>query len=248
MTPTTIFGAVTASFLASFVEFVEAFTIVLAVGIARGWRPAALGSGLALAFLAVLIALLGPALAYVPLHALQWLVGALLILFGMRWLHKSILRMRGVVAFHDEAKVFLEETHELQAQARDRRGDYLAAVAAFKGVTLEGLEVVFIVIAVGAARGLTMFAALGAGIAMLVVALIGLAVHRPLTRVPENAFKFVVGSMLTTFGIFWMGEGLGAGWPGSDLSLIGLFLILVASGLAIARMPKAAVWSGRGGS
>src|SRR5437868_5567460 len=148
-----ILPVVTASFLASFVEVVEAFTIVLAVGLTQSWRPAFIGTGLALGTLAALIVVLGPVLGLVPIHLLQFVVGVLLILFGLRWLRKAILRAIGVIALHDEEKAFAKETEALQRQARERRADYLAGLAAFKAVLLEGVEVVFIVIAVGTARG-----------------------------------------------------------------------------------------------
>ena len=235
---TTIISTVTAAFLASFVEVVEAFTIVLAVGLTQSWRPAFVGSGLALLVLAALVAILGPLLGLVPIHVLQFVVGVLLILFGMRWLRKAILRAVGVIALHDEEKAFAKETEELHRHARERRANYLAGLAAFKAVLLEGVEVVFIVIAVGTTRGLTLYASLGALAAFVAVMAIGLAVHRPLSRVPENTLKFVVGLMLTTFGIFWTGEGIGAEWPGADLSLFGILAILAAVSLGLTRWLK----------
>ncbi|WP_027169652.1 COG4280 domain-containing protein [Mesorhizobium sp. WSM3224] len=237
---TPILSTVTASFLASFVEVVEAFTIVLAVGVTRSWRPALTGAALALAFLAALVLIFGPLLALVPITVLQFVVGVLLILFGMRWLRKAILRGAGVIALRDEEKAFSRETAALQRQADDRRADYLAAVASFKAVLLEGVEVVFIVIAVGAAHGQTFYAGLGALAAFVLVMLIGLAVHRPLARVPENALKFVVGLMLTSFGVFWTGEGLGAEWPGADLALLAIFAIIAVASLAIVRWLRGA--------
>lgn len=224
--PATIISTVLAAFLASFVEVVEAFTIILAVGLTRGWRPALTGAGLAFVLLVVLAAIFGPLLAAIPIHLVQFVVGALLILFGMRWLRKAILRRAGVIALRDEEKAFERETAELKRQASDRRADYVAGLAAFKAVLLEGVEVIFIVIAVGTTRGLTLYAALGALAAVLLVAIIGLFVHRPLSQVPENTLKYVVGLMLTSFGVFWTGEGLGADWPGEDLALVGLFVIL----------------------
>ncbi|TIV48521.1 MAG: hypothetical protein E5V86_32100, partial [Mesorhizobium sp.] len=170
---TPILSTVTASFLASFVEVVEAFTIVLAVGVTRSWRPALSGAALALALLAALVLIFGPLLALIPIAVLQFTVGVLLILFGMRWLRKAILRSVGVIALHDEEQAFSEETEVLRRQAGDRRADYLAAVASFKAVLLEGVEVVFIVIAVGAAHGQTLYAGLGALAAFVLVMLIG---------------------------------------------------------------------------
>lgn len=237
---TPILSTVTASFLASFVEVVEAFTIVLAVGVTRSWRPALSGAALALALLAALVLIFGPLLALIPIAVLQFTVGVLLILFGMRWLRKAILRSVGVIALHDEEQAFSEETEVLRRQAGDRRADYLAAVASFKAVLLEGVEVVFIVIAVGAAHGQTLYAGLGALAAFVLVMLIGLAVHRPLARVPENSLKFVVGLMLTSFGVFWTGEGLGAEWPGADLALLAIFAVIAAASFAIMRWLRGA--------
>jgi uncharacterized membrane protein len=237
---TPVLSTVTASFLASFVEVVEAFTIVLAVGLTRSWRPALTGAGLALALLAALVLAFGPLLALVAIGLLQFVVGVLLILFGMRWLRKAILRGAGVIALHDEEQAFSKETASLQRQADDRRADYLAAVASFKAVLLEGVEVVFIVIAVGAAHGQTLYAGLGALAAFVLVMLIGLAIRRPLARVPENALKFVVGLMLTSFGIFWTGEGLGAEWPGADLALVAIFAVIAAASFAMVRWLRGA--------
>ena len=171
-----------AAFLASFVEVVEAFTIILAVTLTRGWRPAAAGAGLALLVLVALAAVFGPLLAAIPIHLVQFVVGALLILFGMRWLRKAILRNAGIIAMRDEEAAFARETEELRQAAADRKADYVAGLAAFKAVLLEGVEVIFIVIAVGATRGLTFYAALGAFAAVIAVAIIGLIVHRPLSR------------------------------------------------------------------
>jgi uncharacterized membrane protein len=237
---TPILSTITASFLGSFVEVVEAFTIVLAVGITRSWRPALLGAALALAVLAALVLVFGPLLALVPITTLQFVVGVLLILFGMRWLRKAILRSLGVIALHDEDAAFSKETAALRQQAGHSRPDYLAGLAAFKAVLLEGVEVVFIVIAVGGAHGLTFYAALGALAAFVVVMLIGLLVHRPLAAVPENTLKFVVGLMLTSFGIFWTGEGLGADWPGADLALIAIFAVVALTSFVIIRIMRAA--------
>ena len=205
---TTIISVAGASFAASFVEAVEALTIVLAVGLARGWRPALTGAAAALAALALIVAALGPLLGAVPIRALQFVVGVLLLLFGLRWLRKAILRAIGVIALHDEDAAFARETREL-AEAERRRAnefDWIAGAAAFKAVLLEGIEVVFIVIAVGAARGLLGLASVGALAACVAVAAIGAAIHRPLARVPENGLKFAVGVMLSAFGLFWTGE------------------------------------------
>lgn len=237
---TPILSTITAAFLASFVEVVEAFTIVLAVGVTRSWRPALIGAALALAVLALLVLIFGPLLALIPITIMQFVVGVLLILFGMRWLRKAILRSVGVIALRDEEAAFSKETLALQQQSQDRRADYLAGLAAFKAVLLEGVEVVFIVIAVGTAHGLTLYAGLGALAAVVVVMIIGLFVHKPLARVPENTLKFVVGVMLTSFGIFWTGEGIGAEWPGADLALLAIFAVVSLATFVIVRWLRSA--------
>jgi Ca2+/H+ antiporter, TMEM165/GDT1 family len=243
-----IWPVMTAAFLASLVEAVEALTIVLAVATVRGWRPAALGALAGLAVLALIVVALGPLLGHLPLRLLQFVIGVLLLLFGMRWLRKAILRSAGVIPLHDEATAFATETAELREQARrnEARLDWIAALTTFKAVLLEGLEVVFIVIALGAGRGMLVAASAGAVAACLVVALVGLIVHRPLARVPENTLKFVVGIMLSAFGVFWTGEGLGVAWPGSDLAIVGfaaIFLAVSAAAVALARRPRAEVVS-----
>lgn len=227
-TVTALSSTVTAAFLGSLVEVVEAFTIVLAVGITRSWRPALIGSGLALALLVVLVLIFGPLIGLIPIKLMQFVVGVLLLLFGMRWLRKAILRAAGIIPLHDEAAAFAKETDALARQAAERRADYLAGVAAFKAVLLEGVEVVFIVIAVGTARGLTLYAGLGALAAVILVMVVGAILHKPLTRIPENALKFAVGLMLTAFGVFWLGEGIGAEWPGADVALLWILAVLGA--------------------
>ncbi len=236
--------AMTAAFLASLVEAVEALTIVLAVATVRGWRPAGIGALAGLGLLALIVVVLGPLLDRVPLHLLQLAIGVLLLLFGMRWLRKAILRCAGVIPLHDEVMAFATETAELREQARrrDSRLDWLAGLTSFKAVLLEGLEVVFIVIAVSAGRGLLVPASAGALAACLLVAGVGFAVHRPLARVPENTLKFAVGVMLSAFGIFWTGEGLGVAWPGQDLAIIAFAALFLAVGLvavALTRRPSA---------
>jgi uncharacterized membrane protein len=228
--------AISAAFLASLVEVVEAFTIVLAVGTIRGWRPAFLGTGAGLGVLVLLVVVLGPLLDRVPLHLLQLVIGVLLLLFGLRWLRKAILRAAGLIPLHDEEAAFAGETAHLRGEALARRTrlDWIAGMTAFKAVLLEGVEVVFIVIAVGAGRGLLVPASLGALAACALVLGVGLAVHRPLARVPENTLKFGVGVMLSAFGVFWTGEGLGVEWPGHDLALLGFALTFLAVGLSAA--------------
>lgn len=233
-----------AAFLASTVEFVEALTVVLAVGSVRGWRGALAGAGLALLALLILIGALGPALTRIPLGIVQLVVGALLLLFGMRWLRKAILRSAGVIALHDEAAAFAKQTRSLQAQGRARgRWDGVAIAAAFEITMLEGIEVVFIVIAVGAGGpGLLLPACLGALAALVAVVLLGILVHKPLTTIPENLLKFIVGVLLSAFGTFWLGEGIGLAWPGDDWAILGLIAgFLAAAWAAVPTCRKLAV-------
>ncbi len=232
--------AVAAAFLASFVEVVEAFTIVLAVGTVRGWRPALLGTAAALGVLALLVAGLGPVLGRVPIRLMQFVIGALLLLFGMRWLRKAILRAAGLIALHDEDAAFAAGAAQIEGDARRHRESayWIAGLAAFKAVMLEGIEVVFIVIALGSGRGLLLPASLGALGACIVVLLIGVLVHRPLSRVPENALKFGVGVMLSAFGVYWTGEGLGLRWPGEDLAILAFAAAFLAIGAALVAMVR----------
>ncbi|MGH8183581.1 MAG: COG4280 domain-containing protein [Rhodanobacteraceae bacterium] len=224
--------ALLASFLASLVECVEALTVVLAVGAVRGWRDALAGSAVAVLVLLGLVVVLGSALTRIPLQDVQLFVGALLLLFGMRWLRKAILRAAGVLALHDEAAIYTRQTQTLAgAEVRRRGWDKLAFAAAFKITMLEGIEVVFIVIAIGAGRrGLLLPAGIGAVAALIVVVALGALVHRPLARVPENTLKFVVGALLCAFGTFWVGEGIGDAWPGHDFAIP----VLVAVWLVVA--------------
>ncbi len=240
--------AISAAFLGSMVEAVEALTIVLAVASVRGWRPAGFGAVCGLALLAVIVLALGPLLNRVPLHLLQFLIGILLLLFGMRWLRKAILRAAGLIPLHDETKAFAQETEQLRDQARrhEARLDWLAGLASFKAVLLEGIEVVFIVLAVGAGHGLLGPASIGAIAACLLVVAVGFAIHRPLARVPENTLKFIVGVMLSAFGVFWTGEGLGVAWPGEDLAIVAfavLFLAIALLAVTLARRQNAAALS-----
>jgi uncharacterized membrane protein len=225
--------SVLAAFLASLVEFVEALTVVLAVGATRGWRSALGGSGLAMILLLLLVSGLGPLLTRIPLGMVQLALGALLLLFGMRWLRKAILRSAGIIPLHDEDALYAAQRQALGGVAPRQGWDGFAMAAAFKITMIEGIEVVFIVIAVGAAgRGLLLPAALGALAAFCVVVLLCLALRRPVSMIPENMLKFAVGVLLCGFGTFWVGEGAGIGWPGGDLSLLWLCLgfLLVALG------------------
>jgi uncharacterized membrane protein len=236
---------VLSAFLASAVEFVEALTIVLASGITRGWRSSLVGLGAATVVLAAIVAALGPALKLIPIDALRLVVGGLLLAFGLQWLRKAILRASGYKALHDEAAIFAREAAEARSAAHDERAglDWYGFTLSFKGVLLEGLEVAFIVVTFGSTQGNIGLAALGAGIALVLVATVGVLVRAPLARVPENTMKFAVGVMLTTFGIFWGAEGAGAHWPGDDASLpgvLGFVIVLSFSSVALLRRRRLA--------
>jgi uncharacterized membrane protein len=234
-------------FLACAVEAVEALTIVLAAGSSRDWRSALTGVGSALLALAAIVAALGPALSAIPIDMLRLLVGGLLLIFGLQWLRKAILRASGVKALHDEDAIYLRQ--RTQAQAAERGGrfavpDWYAFTLSFKGVLLEGLEVAFIVITFGANQGRLDVAVLGAAAAIVVVTGAGFAVRQPLARVPENTLKFAVGALLTSFGVFWSVEGAGAHWPGSDAAILGLLgFTIVVSLSAVALIRRAVVSS-----
>jgi uncharacterized membrane protein len=228
-------GAATALFIAVFlacaVEAVEATTIVLAAGTARDWRSAGLGVGAALGVLAVIVAILGPAVSEIPLRGLRVVVGALLLVFGLQWIRKAILRASGYKALHDEDKLYAKHLAEATGQDARRTGivpDWYGFTLSFKGVLLEGLEVVFIVLTFGSNDHNVGLATVAAACAVVIVAAVGFAVKAPLARVPENTMKFVVGIMLTSFGVFWGAEGAGANWPGSDAALL---VIIPAIGL-----------------
>ena len=216
-----VLGIVLTAFLASGVEGVEALTIVLAAGVTREWRSTLIGVGAAVAVLCAFVAALGPAIGQVPLDGLRVVVGGLLLAFGLQWLRKAVLRAAGYKAKHDEDAIFVRET----AAARRARSagpagmDWYAFTLAFKGVLLEGLEVVFIVISIGGGAHHLLAAVAGAGAAVRRRAGRRPRLHRPLSRVPENTTKFVVGVMLTAFGTFWGGEGAGVHWPGADAAL-----------------------------
>jgi uncharacterized membrane protein len=223
-------------FLACAVEAVEALTIVLAVGVTRSWRSALTGVGAATATLAVIVAALGPALGTLPINALRVVVGGLLLVFGLQWLRKAVLRAAGLKALHDEDKAFASETDAARAAARTGSGfDGYSFTIAFKGVLLEGLEVAFIVITFGASQHNIGLAAAAAGVAIVVVVLAGVLVRAPLARVPENTLKFCVGVMLTSFGIFWGSEGAGASWPGGDAALLVIIPGVALVSLAMVR-------------
>ena len=210
-------------FVACAVEAVEALTIVLAAGITREWRSTFQGMAVALVVLAIITAAVGPAISYLPLTALRVVVGALLLIFGLQWLRKAVLRATGYKALHDEASAYLREVAAAETATKEsRRGvnDWYAFTLAFKGVLLEGLEVIFIVITFGDNQKNIGAAVIGAAAAVIIVTITGIAIKAPLTKVPENWMKFAVGVMLTSFGTFWGAEGAGVAWPGNDAALL----------------------------
>ncbi len=225
------------SFLASAVEMVEALTIVLAAGVTRGWRSSLIGVAAGLAVLSVIVAVLGPALTIIPIDALRLVVGALLLTFGIQWLRKAILRASGYKPLHDEAAIFERQRAAALASSPEIRAglDWYAFTLCFKGVLLEGLEVAFIVVTFGASANNIWLATVGAVAALVVVLAGGVAVHAPLSRVPENTLKFVVGLLLSTFGTFWAAEGAGADWPGSDGAILGILAFYALVSLAFVR-------------
>jgi uncharacterized membrane protein len=235
-------GLALSVFLACTVEAVEALTIVLAVGVTRSWRSALIGVGAALLALAVITAALGPALTSLPLSVLRLIVGGLLLVFGLQWLRKAILRAAGLKALHDESGIFAQEQEAAAAAGTVDTGfDGYSFTLSFKGVLLEGLEVIFIVLTFGANQHRVGLAAAAAAVAVAVVVVAGVFVHGPLSRVPENSLKFGVGVMLTSFGMFWGGEGAGANWPGGDASLLAIIpatlLVAIAMVTALRRHP-----------
>jgi uncharacterized membrane protein len=216
-------GLAVSVFLACAVEAVEALTIVLAVGATRSWSSAMSGVGAATLALAAIVAGLGPALTALPIDVLRLGVGGLLLIFGLQWLRKAILRSAGLKAKHDELETFREETEAARAAGTGHGGfDGYAFAIAFKGVLLEGLEVAFIVLTFGANQHRIPLASASAAVAVLLVLAAGLAARAPLARVPENTMKFAVGVMLSSFGMFWGAEGAGASWPGGDAALLAI--------------------------
>ena len=236
-------GLALAVFFACAVEAVEALTIVLAVGQTRSWRSALIGAGAALLALAAVVAALGEAITTLPVHALRLAIGVLLLLFGLQWLRKAVLRAAGRKALHDEDATFAQERSAARdASPRAGRFDPYSFTIAAKGVLLEGFEVALIVITLGADHHRIGLAAAAAGAAILVVVLAGFAIRAPLARVPENTLKFFVGVMLTSYGVFWVGEGAGVSWPGEDAILLALIAgVLGAALLAVAVLRRAAV-------
>jgi uncharacterized membrane protein len=215
---------------------------VLAVGTVRGWRSALAGLGAGLVVLLLLTAALGPALSHAPVALIQIGVGVLLILFGMAWLRKAILRAAGIIAIHDEAAAFASETRLLRSLPPALSGhDPVAVATSFKAVLLEGIEVVFIVIAVGARPGALVPAAAGAGLAALLVVALAFALRKPMSLVPENMLKFGVGVLISAFGLFWLGEGFAVAWPGGDLFILAIAAMLLAVALALVVLARRAV-------
>ena len=222
------------TFFASAVEAVEALTIVLAVGVVRGWRSTLIGVGAAGIVLAVVVAALGPALRHIPIDTLRFAVGALLLAFGIQWLRKAILRASGYKPLHDEGEAFARERRAAAEMPSESHGmDWYSFTVSFKGVLLEGLEVVFIVVTFGSTQGKLGLAAAAAAAAVVVVVAVGAVVRGPLERVPENTLKYAVGVLLTSFGVFWAGEGAGVDWPGSDLAILGIVAFLAAVSFAL---------------
>jgi uncharacterized membrane protein len=241
---------VLSTFLASAVEMVEAVTIVLAVGVTRQWRSALLGVAAALVTLAILVGIFGTAIVlFLPIAALRLFIGGLLLIYGLQWLTKAVLRAGGAKAMHDEDAIFGDEIAALRAEPPVPASgiDWVSFTVAFKGVLLEGLEVAFIVITFGASAGALPSAALGAVIAAVVVLAIAAVIRRPLAMVPENTLKFAVGVMLITFGTFWAGEGLGLEWPAGDLALPLILVAYVVLGLVGVRFVRARLVSRGGG-
>ncbi len=227
-------GLALSVFAACAVEAVEALTIVLAVGVTRSWRSTFTGVGAAAVVLAALTAALGPALTALPLNVLRVIVGGLLLIFGLQWLRKAVLRASGFKALHDEVENYEEERSAASAAGAVGAGfDAYSFTIAFKGVLLEGLEVVFIVLTFGANQHNVGLAAAAAGVAVVVVIVAGFVVHAPLARVPENGLKFGVGVMLTSFGMFWGAEGAGADWPGGDAALLAIIPLTLAFALGL---------------
>jgi uncharacterized membrane protein len=231
------FLLVGATFLACLVEMVEALTIVLAVGATRGWRSAIYGTVAAVAVLAALVVTLGPRLAGLPIGSLRLFVGGLLLIFGLGWLRKAILRAGHLKQFHDEQSIFEEQEHEArEVEPTSGAVDWYSFTVAFKGVLLEGLEVAFIVVTFGGAQHSVGMASAAAAAAAIIVLIAGLVARRPLVKVPENTLKFAVGIMLVTFGIFWSSEGAGIQWPGGDAALVPLLAYVAVTSLLMASL------------
>ena len=241
-------GLAVSVFIACAVEAVEALTIVLAVGTSRSWRSTMFGVAAAVAALAALTAALGPSLTALPIGTLRIVVGGLLLIFGLQWLRKAILRASGLKALHDEEAIYARERDDALAAGAVGEGiDPYSFLLAFKGVLLEGLEVVFIVLTFGANQHNVGLAAAAAVVAVATVVIAGFAIHAPLARVPENTMKFAVGVMLTSFGTFWGAEGAGAHWPGGDAALLVLIPGLLVFSLGLVAVLRRKLASPIGG-
>ncbi len=228
-------------FLACAVEAVEATTIVLAAGTARDWKSALLGTGTGIGILAIIILAIGPSISDLPINSLRLFVGTLLLVFGLQWIRKAILRSSGYKALHDEERIFQEELEAARKAKADKRlgvADWYAFTLSFKGVLLEGLEVAFIVLTFGTIQHQITLASLAALTAVLIVAASGFALRKPLARVPENTMKFVVGIMLSSFGIFWGAEGAGVVWPHTDASLLAIVPFVASVSLVLVKVLK----------
>jgi uncharacterized membrane protein len=237
---TTTVVLVLAVFLAATVEMVEALTIVVAVGHTRGWRSALEGTGVAIVALGALVAIFGPALVRVPLDPLRLVVGSVLLIFGLQWLRKAILRASGYVSMHDEDAIYEKTVASLRAEGTSVGRDRVSFVVAFKGVFLEGVEIVVAVLTLGTSAHRLELAVIVAAIAVILVAMVGVVVARQLSKVPENLMKMSVGVMLVSFGTFWTGEGLRVRWPGGDtmlLVLVVLYALVVAVTIRLAQKP-----------
>ncbi|KJF15906.1 COG4280 domain-containing protein [Acidithrix ferrooxidans] len=236
---------VAAVFLASCVEMVEALTIVLAAGTSRSWRSALEGSAAGIAVLTLLVVGIGPSLVkYVPIGSLRFIIGALLLIFGLQWLRKAILRSAGLKAMHNEDQIFEDEVKRLRSIPKSTSGrDSTAFAVAFKGVFLEGLEVVIVVLTLGLTNHKLLLASVSALAAVILVGIVGAIVSKQLSKVPENAMKMGVGLMLVSFGSFWSGEGMGVHWPASDASIL---LLLLAYSVATALMIRVLSWQYKG--
>jgi uncharacterized membrane protein len=231
-----------AVFVACAVEMVEALTIVFAVGHTSGWRPAMRGTGVALVVLAALVGAFGPALVRVPIDVLRLIVGGVLLIFGMQWLRKAILRSSGFIGKHDEDEIYRKKVAELSEDGAAQERDRIAFIIAFKGVFLEGLEVVIAVLTLGTAANRLGLAVISAGAAIVVVGIVGIIVAKQLSKVPENAMKMFVGVLLVSYGTFWTGEGLKVKWPGSDTMLVGfvgIYLVVTWALVALLRSTRA---------
>ena len=221
------------AFVASFVEFVEALTVILATGAVRGWRAVLAGVLSAGGTLVLLVVLFGASLAQVPIGVVRLLMGGTLLLFGLRWLRKAILRDAGIFALRDEGAAFQRVSLAMRTHAAPVGWDHVAFGAGFQVTMVEGAEVVFVVVAVGAgAGGSRLSASAGAAVAFATVAALGVLLHRPLARVPENRLKFVVGAVLSAFGCFWFGQAIGLRWPGDDAAIVALAVGFGAAGAA----------------